>query len=329
VNPDLLHWIGLGAAALLSFFLSGMEAGAFALSRLRIRQQARRGRRQARLLLRYLERPENFLWTILVGNTAANFAIVVLLVADFRAWFADEPHWFWLSLLGLGAVVYLLCELLPKTLFQRLPNRLCLALVDVFRLVHFALSPVVAVVERFAGWLLRITGDPALSGRLFANRDELRALMQETGAGLSKTERTLINRVLDLEQLTVGRITRPLDTTDTVLADTPMTELLALCRENGHTRMPVWSDRGPRRRIVGIVSLKNLLYGEPDSRRPTARDWLRPALFLDQSMRLEQALRRLQRTGEHMAVVVGTDGREMGIVTLTDILRNVFLEGHA
>src|SRR5256885_16935329 len=60
----------------LSFFMSGMEAGVFALSRLRIRQWMRAGKLRAKVLHGYLERPEDFLWTILVGNTLAHFVAV-------------------------------------------------------------------------------------------------------------------------------------------------------------------------------------------------------------------------------------------------------------
>ena len=74
----LLIWIGFVVCLVLSFLLSGMEAGVFALSRLRIRQQMRAGRRSAEVLHRYLENPEDFLWTILVGNTLANFCILGL-----------------------------------------------------------------------------------------------------------------------------------------------------------------------------------------------------------------------------------------------------------
>ena len=68
-------WLFFGACLVLSFVLSGMEAGVFALSRLRIRQQMRAGKSSARVLHGFLENPENFLWTIFVGNTVANFFI--------------------------------------------------------------------------------------------------------------------------------------------------------------------------------------------------------------------------------------------------------------
>ena len=68
----------------LSFLLSGMEAGVFALNRLRVRRLARPAGPSAKLLYGFLEHPENFLWTILVGNTLANFIIL--------GWFIVELH---------------------------------------------------------------------------------------------------------------------------------------------------------------------------------------------------------------------------------------------
>jgi len=67
-------WVLFAFCLLLSFVMSGMEAGVFALSRLRIRQHMRSGRRSAEVLHKYLEHPENFLWTILVGNTVPTFS---------------------------------------------------------------------------------------------------------------------------------------------------------------------------------------------------------------------------------------------------------------
>src|SRR3954447_21489604 len=86
---------GLFAVCLaLSFVLSGMEAGVFALSRLRVRQQMRTGKRSAEVLYGYLENPENFLWTILVGNTVANFIILGWLVTLLHSAFQRHLIWF-------------------------------------------------------------------------------------------------------------------------------------------------------------------------------------------------------------------------------------------
>ncbi len=86
-TSNLLNWVGLGLCLLLSFLLSGMEAGVFALNRLRMRRLARAGKPSAKRLHRFLENPEKFLWTILVGNTLANFMILGFLLAKIHEWF--------------------------------------------------------------------------------------------------------------------------------------------------------------------------------------------------------------------------------------------------
>src|SRR6266851_3981628 len=94
MNIKVAIWLVFAACLALSFLLSGMEAGVFALSRLRVRQQMRAGRRSAKALHDYLEHPENFLWTILVGNTVANFLILGWLVVKLHHSLAGRVGWF-------------------------------------------------------------------------------------------------------------------------------------------------------------------------------------------------------------------------------------------
>ena len=310
----------------LSFFLSGMEAGVFALSRLRIRQLMRAGKPRAKVLHGYLEEPESFLWTIFVGNTLANFAAVTLAVVVLFQRFGARPVLFWVIFWLGGFVFYAFCELLPKMLFRTFPNRLCLALVGPFRLVHATLAPLVSFLNRFSHRLLRWSGGRAFTGHLFGNREELRLVMQESAQAFTSEERAMINRVLDLQHLTVGQIATSLEKAAMVTTQTPMDEVLRLCRERNLTRLPVWQDEGNRRRIVGVVSLKTLLYQSDLDVKSTAGDYVKPALYLSEEMRLEAALRRMQRSGQRLGIVLGRDQRELGLVSLHDILKFIFGE---
>src|SRR5712691_9631463 len=94
MGTDSLIWLLFALCLALSFLLSGMEAGVFALSRLRVRQQMRAGRRAARMLHGFLENPENFLWTILVGNTVANFIILGWLIQVLQRALWHHRLWF-------------------------------------------------------------------------------------------------------------------------------------------------------------------------------------------------------------------------------------------
>jgi len=101
----------------LSFLLSGMEAGVFALSRLRIRQFMRAGKPRAKVLHGYLEEPEDFLWTILVGNTLSNFVVFGLLVLVLHVRLGQRPVLFLAAFLASVFLFYTTCDLLPKTGF--------------------------------------------------------------------------------------------------------------------------------------------------------------------------------------------------------------------
>jgi len=314
------------AAAAVSFFLSGMEAGVFALNRLRIRHRMRKGDRRAAALLGYLEAPEDFLWTILVGNTLASVVVVGIGVAWLHQWLQAWP-WALLAALLAGVLLfYAVCELLPKMLFRLYPNRLCMALTVPFGFVRLLLGPVVVTMTLFARGLLRWTGGRRFTGGLFGNRDELRLVMQESAQGLSSEERTMINRVLDLQNIPVQRVTIPMANVATVQAEAPVSEVIALGREKGFARFPVWKMEGGQRRITGLVNLRSLLYdGARDGQKPVG-EFIRPALYLDDGARLEVALRRMQRSGQRLAIVLGYDRREIGIVCLEDILRVIFGE---
>ena len=310
----------------LSFFFSGMEAGVFVLSRVRIRQQMRAGKPSARLLHGYLEDPERFLWTILVGNTVANFIAVSLIVAGLHQRLSAHPAWFVLAFLVIVFLLYAFGDLLPKMLFRLYPNRLCMLLAFPFRIVHFGLKPIVFLLTLFASSLLVWTGGKRFTGHLFGNRDELRIVMQESSQSLTSEERVMINRVLDLQNITVRQVTIPLAKAVTVSAQTPFPELLVLWRERGFSRFPVWRKEDSRQRIAGLVSLRSLLYQSGPGKNKTAGDYLKPALYLDDETRLEVALRRMQRTGQRLAIVLGRDRQEIGIVSLRDILKVIFGE---
>ncbi len=319
-------WTMLAICLGLSFLLSGMEAGVFALSRIRIRQQMRTGRASAKLLHDYLEDPENFLWTISVGNTAANFFILGWAIYILHTALPQNRVWFVAAFAAFVFLFYTLFDLLPKMLFRAYPNRLCLMLARPFRFIHLLLRPLVWLVEGGSAALLRWTGGKAFTRHLFGNREELRFIMQESAQAFSTEERTMINRVLDLQSATVRQITQPIERVITAEAEWPVSRVLEECRKHHFTRVPVWEPRDGQRRIGGLVSLTALLFDPAlDPAKPLA-GFIRPAIYLDEDLRVEVALRRMQRSGQRMAIVLSRDRREIGIVTLEDILKAVFGE---
>jgi putative hemolysin len=153
----------------------------------------------------------------------------------------------------------------------------------------------------------------------------LRHVMHESAKNLSTEERSMIERVLDLQSLRVGHVMVPLAKAVTVTTQTPVAEAMLTCRERGMSRLPVWHEQGGARRIVGLFNLRSLLYsqGALEQTKPV-NQYVAPATFLDVDTKLDDAMRHLQRTGQRLAIVLSRDRRELGIVSLQDILKAIF-----
>jgi putative hemolysin len=228
--------------------------------------------------------------------------------------------------LAAGALLFFaLCELGPKMVFRIYPNRLCLGLALPFRLLHVLLKPIVGPMALLAGSWLKLSGGRRFTGSLFASREELRLLMQESGRGLSNEERAMINRVLELQKLKLTQVAVPMGKVAGVSVDAPVHEVLALARETGFSRFPVWWP-GPARRTAGLVTVASLVFREEVDESLPVREFMKPALFLDGELRVEAALRQMQRTGNRLVMVLAPDRSEVGVVGWSDLLKAIFGE---
>ncbi|MGA2247927.1 MAG: CNNM domain-containing protein [Verrucomicrobiota bacterium] len=328
MDNGILNYLFLALCFGASFLLSGMEAGVFALNRLRIRRLARNGKPSAQILNGFLEKPERFLWTILVGNTLANFIILGWILTRLHEWSVGRNAS--AAVLALFAVIvflfYAFFDLLPKMLFRAYPNSLCLSAARVFRIINFLLSPLVVMVEDVSKVILHWSGGQVFKGQLFGNREEMRAVMRESGQTLTDDEHAMVNRILDLQNYTVGQIAKPLAQTVAVEAQTPLRDALTLAREKSLSRLPVWEIRDRQRRVAGMLDVGPLLYRDSlDVEKPAAA-YMIPAVFVNEGIRLEVALRLMQRAGQRVAIVLSRERKEVGIVALKDILKVMFGE---
>lgn len=321
MHPFLITVV-LGLSLCVSFILSGMETGVLTLNRLRLRHWVRQGKPAARRLDAYLRQPERVLWTILVGNVLANFFALSLALFLLHAQLGSHPWLLTASWVLVAFVLYVLFDLLPKMLFRQLPTRLSLALTRVYGIIAFSLGPVVAGVAWLASVVTATIGGRGVTGRLFGNLEELRLVMHESNQTLTTEERSMVNRVLDLQGMTVGGLTVPLDEVTCVTKETPITELLDIARHESFDRLPVKDGEGGA--VLGYVSLRTVLYSPEAPEEALVESYLQSALYLRESDLIEVALSQFQRSGQRLAIVKDRKENEIGILTLEDILRHIF-----
>ena len=336
-----MQWalLALGFVSCLgvSAFLSGMEAGLTEISRLRLRRMAKEGNKKAIRLQRFLDQPEDTLWTILVGNTLANLLVLLAVLyylqhllgiqnpGELLQW-NGVARLYWILFGFLVLVFFAFFELLPKMVFRKYPNRLCLILTSVFGFVDTLLGPLVELLRTFSRLLLFTTGGREMQGHLFGSREELRQMMTESGQGLSEDEREMIDRVLDLQKIPVRDLAVSFEEMPTITTETPVAEVVRNITQVPYTRMPVWQENDGPRRIVGVINLRRLIFLPENEWHRPAGYFLESALYQDEDIRLQKLLQLMQRSGQRVVIILDKRKKELGIVSLPDILKVVFGE---
>ena len=310
------------ALILLSAFFSSSETGMMALNRYRLRHLARQNHRGAKRASRLLERPDRLIGVILLGNNfvnimASSVALIIALRLYGEAGIAIAP-------IALTVVILIFAEVAPKTLAALYPERVAFPASVVLRGLLWLLYPLVAVINWFANGLLRLLGvSPDDMDPQHISQEELRTVVNEAGAMVSRRFKRMLVSVLDLERVSVEDIMIPRGDINAIDLDDDRDEIEEQLVLSQHTRIPVC--RGDINNIEGVLHVRRLL----DMLRREELDVDRlPALldepyFVPAGTPLDVQLRNFQRHQQRMGLVVDEYGDIQGLVTLEDLLEEI------
>ena len=131
---------------------------------------------------------------------------------------------------------------------------------------------------------------------------------------------TIIEGALAASDTRVTDVMIPRAQMDVIDVDDPLAEIVPIVIEAAHSRFPVID--GDRDNVLGILLAKDLLRIHTEENFDL-RDWLRPAVFIPESKRLNVLLREFRVSRNHMAIVVNEYGGVAGLVTIEDVLEQI------
>jgi len=156
---------------------------------------------------------------------------------------------------------------------------------------------------------------------------ELRLLFAESirRGVITDSEAEIMDRATRFADRTARDVMVPIERVVTWSLARTVDQNLELAREEKHTRYPVYDPR--RDDLVGVINLKQLaLLSEKDAGWMQESDVLKPLLRVPADRRIDAVLKEMRRRRQHMAAVVGPDGRAIGILTMEDIIEEIFGE---
>jgi CBS domain containing-hemolysin-like protein len=175
----------------------------------------------------------------------------------------------------------------------------------------------------------RLSGEDAeeRDDSVFLSEDGLRRLMQvdEEGSVIADSEKEMIAGILDMNTTAAREVMVPRIDMVTLPVECTLEEALDEIMAHGHSRIPVYEDHADV--IVGLLYAKDLLRCYREHRTDVSiRDLLRPATFVPASKKVNQLLREMQVQRIHLAMVVDEYGGIAGLVTIEDIMEEIFGE---
>ena len=308
-------WIVIALCLLVSFIFSGIEAGIFSVSRVRLAHQTKQRDPAALKLERLLARPDRLLVTVLLVTNFANISALILVTTELVKRF--DKNGYWLALAIYLPVFLLGLELLPKSLFRRFPYRALAALAEPLRIANLLLSPMHLVGEA----VQRLVGgkEDALQQRLYLAREDFKYLAEEgeRAGTLGKAESALITNVVDFRGTTAKDVMISLDPTRTLHVSTSVTELLQRSAEKHQDRWLVSDESGA---LIGVVSAFDVLMA--GRRDVNISAYTRRIVTVGSNEPAHSVLTKLRAARTTVAVVRGANG-PIGRLTWEDLIRRL------
>jgi Mg2+/Co2+ transporter CorB len=292
------------------------------LNRYRLRHLARSGNRSARLAESLLQRPDRLIGLILLGNNAVNTGAAALVTII--ALRVGGEGAILLGTVALTMVVFIFCDLAPKTIAALNPPRFALPAALVYYPLLKIASPVVWGITAIANGLLRVLGvrpDQIASHSLSA--DELRTVVAEAGVMVPRRHQRMLLSILDLDAVTVDDVMIPRQEIVGLDLDRRWEDNLALIQDSQHHRLPVY--REDIDNLLGIVIVLHLL---PELARGTLTETsllqkMREPYFVPEGTPLNKVLLNFQQHKRRSALVVDEYGDVQGLITTQDIIREI------
>ena len=307
-------------AIMFEAFFSGTETAVISVNKIKLRHFVDAKIKKAQLLQDMLNNPDKFLGTVLVGTNLS--VIISSVVCTDLIVTRLGPDYKWLVTVILTPFILIFAEILPKTVFRQMADRVTLNLVAPLSFFSRVLSPISWLASRVSEALLLPFGkDKPARKSVFVSREELKYLLKESERDgvIQSHEQAIIYSIFEFGAKKVSQVMLPLKSAVTIEASKSLSELKDLVKKTGFTRIPVCKDNCSD--CPGVVNIFDCLH-EKDINRPVS-DFIRPTIFIYEKESADKALLTLQLKRQHLAVVTNDANKNVGILSIEDLLEEI------
>lgn len=315
-------------ALTLSAFFSGMEIAFLSSNKLRLEIERKQSKTYNRIVSLFLRAPGQYISTILVGN---NIALVIYSIFMSRLYveIAGRSNYAAETLISTLIIIFT-AEFLPKAVVKANPNfylRTFAVPVYLFYIVFYPLSRFATLLSALLLRMMgkRVDNTPQIAG---FGKVDLATLVEEAAGNEegdaeekedNEQQIRLFQNALDFSEQRVRECMVPRTDVEAIDVEDSVDDLRRLFVSSGYSRLPVYE--GTIDNIIGYANLKCLFNGPA-----TIREVLQETLYVPETMSQQKLLGEFIRDHKSLAVVIDEFGGTAGMVTLEDLLEQIFGE---
>lgn len=291
------------------------------LNRYRLKHLKKSGHKGAKRASHLLEKTDQLISVILIGNNFVNIlASSIATVVAIQIW-GDAG--IAISTAILTIVILIFAEITPKTIAAYYPEKIAFPAAYVLQALLKILYPLVWSINLITGFLIKKLGFNKDRNDNHLSREELKTLVNESGALIPRKHQEMLVGILDLEKVTVNDIMIPRNEIIGIDIDDDINSIFQHIKDSQHTRLPVY--KSDINNIIGILHLRNmsrvLLSKEPN--KAQLLQACREPYFIPESTSLNTQLLHFQQEKRRIGIVVDEYGDIQGLATMEDILEEI------
>ena len=267
-------------------------------------------------------RPSELLSTIMVGNSIANILAGSLTTSLTAAYTGSN-----IVGLGLGAttvVIIIFGEILPKTIGRNHAEKLSVIAIRSLQVLFYILYPAIKSIVWFINTIL---GDNAEHTGRMVTKDDIEFMISraEKEKTMDSKQIDLLSSILEFPMIKVKDIMISRMRVNYIQSKWSFVEMMAYAKETGNSRYPVCD--GDLENIVGFLHVKDLAFvSDEEKANFKIEKLLKPPFFVYEHMKIQSVFDHMNRKKVHLALVKDENGTVVGIVTLEDIIEEIFGE---
>ena len=306
----------------LSAFFSGSEAALLSLPHEKAKQIAGEHGIDSWAMKQWLQKPNDILTTILVGNNFVNIFIASVSTSITERLFNNDA----LAIsVGISTVVILLFgEIMPKTLGRGSSEKFAPPAVVVLMVFYYLLFP---VVKAFMKVLQMVLGKNASVRSRVVTKDDIEVMveMAEEEKTMDSKQLDLLTSILEFPSIKVKDIMVPRTQIEAIKVSTKFDEVIRFVRDVAHSRYPVYEEDLDD--VLGFLHVKDLAFASMEEQQSfDVTKYVKPPFYVYEHMKIQAVFDHMNRKKVHLALVKDENGLVVGMLTLEDIMEEIFGE---